>query len=94
MIFNHMILLMQAEVERFHAGTLLLHDYYQTKVQDATHDNSVVLVSCIIFLSPIFSALPLMFLKFSPTRMAQMAHRHTDIRVERVVFASSAHIID
>lgn len=45
MVFNHMILLMQAEVERFHAGNLLLHDYYQIKVQDVTDDNSVVLVS-------------------------------------------------
>lgn len=40
-----MILLMQAEVERFHAGNLLLHDYFQTKVQDVTQDNSVILVS-------------------------------------------------
>lgn len=44
-VSNNMILLMQAEVERFHAGVLLLHDYYQTKVQEVTHDNSVVLVS-------------------------------------------------
>ncbi|CAN0391281.1 unnamed protein product, partial [Ectocarpus sp. 12 AP-2014] len=28
-VSNNMILLMQAEVERFHAGVLLLHDYYQ-----------------------------------------------------------------
>lgn len=45
MVFNHMILLMQAEVERFHAGNLLLHDYYQIKVQDVADDNLVVLVS-------------------------------------------------
>lgn len=45
MVSNNMILLMQAEVERFHAGVLLLHDYYQTKVQEVTNDNSVVLVS-------------------------------------------------
>lgn len=45
MVVNHMILLMQAEVERFHAGNLLLHDYFQTKVQDVTQNNSVVLVS-------------------------------------------------
>lgn len=45
MVFNHMILLMQAEVERFHASNLLLHDYYQIKVQDVAGDNSVVLVS-------------------------------------------------
>eukprot|EP00903_Cladosiphon_okamuranus_P015252 g14094.t3 len=43
MVFNHMILLMQAEVERFHAGNLLLHDYYQVKVQDVAGDNSVAL---------------------------------------------------
>lgn len=49
MVFNHMILLMQAEVERFHAGISLLHDYYQIKVQDVAGDNSVVLVSVIFF---------------------------------------------
>ncbi|CAM9137868.1 unnamed protein product [Ectocarpus sp. 4 AP-2014] len=42
-VSNNMILLMQAEVERFHAGVLLLHDYYQIKVQEVTNDNSVVL---------------------------------------------------
>lgn len=59
MVANHMILLMQAEVERFHAGNMLLHDYYQTKVQDVTHDNSVVLVSNLFFLSQSNSAVPL-----------------------------------
>ncbi|CAB1113052.1 unnamed protein product [Ectocarpus sp. CCAP 1310/34] len=44
-VSNNMILLMQAEVERFHAGVLLLHDYYQIKVQEVTNDNSVVLVA-------------------------------------------------
>ncbi|CAM9397884.1 unnamed protein product, partial [Ectocarpus sp. 12 AP-2014] len=42
-VSNNMILLMQAEVERFHAGVLLLHDYYHIKVQEVTNDNSVVL---------------------------------------------------
>lgn len=50
MVFNHMILLMQAEVERFHAGNLLLHDYYHTTVQDVAGD-SVVLVSVALLLS-------------------------------------------
>ncbi|CAN0085787.1 unnamed protein product, partial [Ectocarpus sp. 12 AP-2014] len=44
-VSNNMILLMQAEVERFHAGVLLLHDYYQIKVQEVTNDNSVVLTT-------------------------------------------------
>lgn len=39
---------MQAEVERFHAGNLLLHDYYQVKVQDVAGDNCVVLVSVVL----------------------------------------------
>ncbi|CAM9180110.1 unnamed protein product, partial [Hapterophycus canaliculatus] len=43
MVFNHMILLMQTEVERFHAGLLLLHDYYQAQVQEVTDDTTVVL---------------------------------------------------
>ena len=51
MVFNHMILLMQAEVERFHAGISLLHDYYQIKVQDVAVGNSVVLVSVLLFLT-------------------------------------------
>ncbi len=50
MVVNHTILLMQAEVERFHAGNLLLHDYFQTKVQDVTEPNSVVLVSMFFIL--------------------------------------------
>lgn len=49
MASNHMILLMQAEVERFHAGNLLLHDYYQIKVQNVADENSVVLVSDFLF---------------------------------------------
>eukprot|EP00752_Nemacystus_decipiens_P002219 g2107.t3 len=56
MVFNHMILLMQAEVERFHAGVLLLHDFYQIKVQGVTGDNSVVLVP---LLPPEAEGLPL-----------------------------------
>ncbi|CAN0076746.1 unnamed protein product [Scytosiphon promiscuus] len=43
MVFNHMILLMQIEIERFHAGMLLLHDYHQAKVQEVANDTTVVL---------------------------------------------------
>ena len=43
-----MIVLMQAEVERFHAGIVLLHDFYQIKVQDVAGDNSVALVSVFV----------------------------------------------
>lgn len=44
MIINHMIVLMQAEVERFHAGTLLLHDYHDAKTQEVV-DHMIALVS-------------------------------------------------
>lgn len=45
MVFNHMMVLMQAEVERFHAGASLVHDYFQSKTQEILRDDSVVLVS-------------------------------------------------
>lgn len=45
MISNHMIVLMQAEVERFHAGTALLHDYHHIKMQEVADKESIVLVS-------------------------------------------------
>lgn len=45
MLFNHMVLLMQSEVERFHAGTSMLYDYDNAKRQEATHDDSFVMVS-------------------------------------------------
>ena len=45
MISNHMIVLMQAEVERFHAGTMLLHDYHHIKTQEVGHEDSIMLVS-------------------------------------------------
>lgn len=44
MISNHMIVLMQAEVERFHAGTSLLLDYHHAKTQEATRDGPIILV--------------------------------------------------
>lgn len=46
MICNSMMVLMQAEVERFHAGMSLLHDYYCAKMQQETSaDETVSLVS-------------------------------------------------
>lgn len=45
MISNHMIILMQAEVERFHAGTTLLNDYHDIKTQEVAREDTVVLVS-------------------------------------------------
>lgn len=45
MLLNHAIVLMQAEVERFHAGTSLLHDYHNAKTQEAAHDGSILLVN-------------------------------------------------
>lgn len=45
MISNHIIVLMQAEVERFHAGTTLLHDYHHIKTQEVAYEDTVVLVS-------------------------------------------------
>lgn len=45
MAFNHVMVLMQAEVERFHAGVSMLHDYYNAKVQEVLQDDSVALVS-------------------------------------------------
>lgn len=39
------MVLMQAEVERFHAGASLLHDYCHAKTQEVLRDDSVVLVS-------------------------------------------------
>lgn len=45
MISNHIIVLMQAEVERFHAGTTLLHDYHNIKTQEVACEDTVVLVS-------------------------------------------------
>lgn len=44
-VLNHVMVLMQAEVERFHARTSLLHDYYHARIQEITSDDSVVLVS-------------------------------------------------
>lgn len=41
MICNSMMVLMQAEVERFHAGVSLLHDYYHTKMQETSADETM-----------------------------------------------------
>lgn len=45
MAFNHVMVLMQAEVERFHAGVSMLYDYYNANVQEVLQDDSVALVS-------------------------------------------------
>ena len=50
MAFNHVMVLMQAEVERFHAGVSMLYDYYNAKVQEVLQDDSVALVSDRFFL--------------------------------------------
>ncbi|CAM9358356.1 unnamed protein product, partial [Choristocarpus tenellus] len=43
MVFNHFMLLMQAEVERFHAGMSLLHDYHHSCVQGSVDGKKLVL---------------------------------------------------
>lgn len=43
-VLNHVMVLMQAEVERFHAGMSLLHDYHHARTQEAAGGDSVVLV--------------------------------------------------
>lgn len=42
MMCNSMMVLMQAEVERFHAGVSLLHDYYHTKMQETSADETII----------------------------------------------------
>lgn len=45
MTSNHIMVLMQAEVERFHAGMLLLHDYHHCRTQGLAGDDTPALVS-------------------------------------------------
>lgn len=44
MIYNHLMVLMQAEVECFHAGTSLLQDYHDTQFQAGGSRDSIALV--------------------------------------------------